>query len=41
MVVLKDLKEFNPLEVADYAVANELVHETDFAWWIPFTFEEA
>ena len=34
-VSLKDLKESNPIEVAEYAVANKLVHEPVFAWWVP------
>jgi Reverse transcriptase (RNA-dependent DNA polymerase) len=34
-VPLKDLKESNPIEVAEYAVANKLVHEPVFAWWVP------
>jgi hypothetical protein len=32
---LKDLKESNPIEVAEYAVANKLLHEPAFAWWVP------
>ena len=32
---LKDLKESNPIEVAEYAIANKLVHEPAFAWWVP------
>ena len=34
---LKDLKESYPVELADYAVANGLVDEPAFAWWVPFT----
>ena len=34
---LKSLKETNPVEVADYAVANKIEHEPAFAWWVPFT----
>jgi hypothetical protein len=34
---LKDLKESNPVEVAKYAVANNLVSEPSFSWWVPFT----
>ena len=30
---LKDLKESNPVELAEYAVANKLVEEPAFAWW--------
>lgn len=30
---LKNLKEFNPVEVADHAVANIINEETALAWW--------
>ena len=33
-VPLKDLKESNPVELAEYAVANKLVEEPAFAWWV-------
>ena len=33
-VPLKDLKESNPVQVAEYAVANKLVSEPAFAWWV-------
>jgi hypothetical protein len=33
-VPLKDLKESNPLEVAEYAVANKIAEEPAFAWWV-------
>jgi hypothetical protein len=37
-VPLKDLKESNPVEVAEYAVNMKLVSEpAAFAWWVPFT----
>jgi len=34
---LKDLKESDPVKVAEYAVANKLVHKPAFAWWVPHT----
>jgi hypothetical protein len=34
---LKDLKESNPVEVAEYSVSTKLVSEPAFAWWVPFT----
>jgi hypothetical protein len=34
-VPLKDLKDSNPLEVAEYAVNMKLVSEPAFAWWVP------
>ena len=34
---LKDLKESNPVELAEYAAANQLQHEPAFAWWVPHT----
>jgi hypothetical protein len=33
---LKDLKESHPIEVAEYAIANKIVSEPAFAWWVPF-----
>jgi hypothetical protein len=33
-VLLKDLKAANPVEVADYAVANQISSELAFNWWI-------
>ena len=30
-----DLKASNPVEVAEYAVANRLVKEPAFKWWVP------
>ena len=37
---LKDLKESNPVEVAEYAVANKLVYEAAFNWWVPYTIKK-
>ena len=34
---LKDLKESNPLEVAQCAVDNKLEDEPAFKWWVPHT----
>ena len=34
-IKLKDFKESNPLEVADYALANKIDDEPAFAWWVP------
>ncbi len=33
-VPLKDLKLANPVELAEYAVANNLEHEPAFHWWV-------
>lgn len=33
---LYNLKESNPIEVAEYAVTNKFVEEPAFAWWVPF-----
>jgi Reverse transcriptase (RNA-dependent DNA polymerase) len=33
-VSLKDLKESNPVEVAQYAVDNKIESEPAFAWWV-------
>eukprot|EP00978_Attheya_sp_CCMP212_P041594 scaffold240551_cov67-Attheya_sp.AAC.1 len=34
---LSELKESNPVEIAEYAVANEIHLEPAFEWWVPFT----
>ena len=39
-VSLKDLKESNPIELAEYAVANKLVSEPAFSWWVPYTLKK-
>ena len=31
---LKDVKEASPIELAEYAVANKIYDEPDFAWWV-------
>lgn len=36
-IPLKDLKESNPVEVAEYVMKHELVDEPAFAWWVPHT----
>ena len=32
-IALKDLKESNPVEVAEYALTNKILEEPAFAWW--------
>jgi hypothetical protein len=32
---LVDLKESNPIEVAEYAVVNRITEEPAFKWWVP------
>ena len=34
---LKDFKESNHIEVAEYAVANRIVKEPAFKWWVSRT----
>lgn len=33
-IALKDLKDSNPIEVAEYAVANKINEEPAFKWWV-------
>ena len=35
-VPLKDLKESNPIEVAEYAKAQDIATEPAFRWWLPY-----
>lgn len=37
---LCNLKESNPVQVAEYAVANKLVEEAAFAWWVPHVLKQ-
>jgi hypothetical protein len=33
-IPLRDLKETNPIELAEYAIANQIETEPAFAWWV-------
>ena len=37
---LATVKESNPIEVAEYAVANKIATEPAFSWWVPFTLKK-
>ena len=37
---LSELKESNPVEVAEYAVAREIHTEPAFDWWVPYTLKK-
>ena len=39
-VPLKDIKESNPVQVAEYAVANKILEEPAFAWWARHTLKK-
>ena len=36
LVSLKYIKERKPAELVDYAVANNIDHDPEFAWWVTF-----
>ena len=36
-IKLKTLKETNPIQIADYAKANDLISEAALHWWVPYT----
>ena len=36
-VPLKDLKESNPVDLAEYAKARKIADQPAFAWWVPYT----
>jgi hypothetical protein len=36
-VDLSMAKEAYPIQAAEYAVANKLVSEPAFSWWVPYT----
>ena len=33
---LKDIKESNPVDIAEYVVGNRISEEFAFAWWVPY-----
>ena len=37
---LAALKESHPLQVAEYAVAHDLVKEPAFEWWVPYVLKK-
>jgi len=37
---LKDVKDSYPIELAEYAVANQLSHYPVFAWWVPYVLKK-
>lgn len=39
-IPLKTLKESNPVETAEYAVAHDLQSFPAFAWWVPYTLKK-
>ncbi len=39
-VTLKDVKDSNPVELAEYAVANKLQEEPAFKWWVNFVLKK-
>ena len=36
-VSLNDIKESDPIEVAEYVTACDIQEEPEFAWWVPYT----
>ena len=34
---LQDLKEYNPVEIAEYVTSRDIESKPAFAWWVPFT----
>jgi hypothetical protein len=39
-ISLKDLKDTYPVELADYAIANQRQDEPAFAWWVPYVIKK-
>jgi hypothetical protein len=37
---LKDLKEANPIETAEYATSHSLSSLPAFSWWVPYTLKK-
>ena len=36
-IPMKDIKENNPVDLADYVVKITIDYNPDFAWWVTFT----
>jgi hypothetical protein len=36
-VPLKEMKESNPVDFAEFAMAQDLIEEPAFKWWVPYT----
>ena len=34
-IALKDLKDYYPVDIANYEVTNKIQDEQSFAWWVP------
>ena len=39
-VLLKEMKESHPLEVADFAKARGIADESAFSWWVPYMLQK-
>ena len=39
-IPIKDVKDSNPIELAEYAIANKIAEEPAFAWWVPFVIKK-
>ena len=39
-IPLVDMKESYPVQVADYAMANNIANEPAFRWWVPFVLKK-
>ena len=37
---MKDVKDANPVDLAEYAVLNNIQDEPAFAWWVPYVFKK-
>ena len=40
-IPLSDLKESNPVEIANYSRSNKIDKEPAFGWWVPYTLKKA
>ena len=37
---LKECKDSYPVQLAEYATNNNIVHEPVFAWWVPYVLKK-
>ena len=41
VVTIKDLKESNPVEIAEFITARGIADEPAFNWWVPWTLKKS
>ena len=40
LILIKDMKESHPVQLAEYAVQAKISQEPAFAWWVPYVLKK-